>query len=435
MNDIRRTLVLIVALPLSVALFVGCDESMGGDSGADSATRDSGRRDSSRTDTDPPGDSAVDTGSPDTSVADTSTSCGSLSLPAIEGTSIGPTFSSPMFVTYAPGDPGAIYIVEQRGTIQRFDGTNVTEFIDITSLVGAGGERGLLGLAFHPDYDANGRYFLYYTPPNPDPAVDRRNRVAEFSGSGGTEAEVVRLIDERDPEGNHNGGMIAFGPDGFLYVGMGDGGGGGDDHGPIGNGLNTDTYFGKIHRLDVDNAAGSYAAAGNPFEAGGGLPQIWAYGLRNPWRFSFDRNTGDLWIGDVGQNTWEEIDYQPASSTGGENYGWRAYEGLEVFRSGNLDEVSVHAEPIHVYEHVDGACSVTGGYVYRGDAIPALRGWYVFADLCNQRVQAFRRCEGAAMGLQNLFTFDHRVFSFGEDEDGELYVMGASGSVMRLGLE
>lgn len=371
-------------------------------------------------------DSGVDSGAGgDSAMPDL---CRDLTLPALALEPIGPGFRSPIFMTQPAGDT-ALYVVEQAGRIQRVDGNVVTEFANISGGpdgLESGGERGLLGLAFHPDYATNGRYFVYYTPNS-----ETANRVEEWSGSEGGEAPVRILINENDPEPNHNGGDIAFGPDGFLYVGMGDGGGGGDRHGPVGSGLNLDTMFGKLHRLDVDNSAGAFVAAGNPFEAGGARPQIWAYGLRNPWRFSFDRSTGDLYIGDVGQGEWEEIDFQPRSSTGGENYGWRAYEGLEVFNMDNLSEVPVHAEPVHVYDHSDRACSVTGGYVYRGSAIPDLVGWYLFADFCTGEVSAFRMCDGEARGVQSAFDYGDNVTSFGEDQAGEIYVLGG-GQMMRI---
>jgi glucose/arabinose dehydrogenase len=230
--------------------------------------------------------------------------------------------------------------------------------------------------------------------------------------------------------------MLAFGADGFLYVGTGDEGGGCDNHGPDGNGQNTNVLFGKILRLDVDNTAGDFAAAGNPFEGGGGLPQIWAYGLRNPWRFSFDRRTGDLYIGDVGQNTWEEIDIQPASSTGGENYGWRAYEGFETSAASSCNDslagMITHTEPVLAVEHgsgselLRGACSISGGYVYNGTAIPGLRGVYFFGDYCSNDIGAFRWCEGEVMGAMradDLGGVGDGLASFGEDNAGELYVV------------
>jgi glucose/arabinose dehydrogenase len=355
-------------------------------------------------------------------------------LPALTTEEIvaGHNFSAPVFVGQAPGVTDTLWVVEQRGRILLVrDGAVVgTPFLDIRTSTDYGGERGLLGLAFHPDYATNRRFFVYYTPNSA-----HQNVVAEYQRSMddpdvADPTEVQRLMEVTDPEDNHDGGMLAFGPDGFLYVGTGDGGGGGDNHGTYGNGLNTDVLLGKILRLDVDGTA-PFAAAGNPFEGGGGLPQIWAYGLRNPWRFSFDRATGDLYIADVGQGDWEEVDIQPASSTGGENYGWRAYEGFAVYRAGDVDRVPVHAEPVLVVEHdtttdlLRGACSITGGYVYQGSAIPDLRGVYLFGDYCSDDIGAFRWCEGAVMGDQrvaDLRGVGNGIASFGEDNAGEMYM-------------
>ena len=372
----------------------------------------------------------LDSGRPDAGPPQT---CDDLTLPgvSIEPIVPGHGWNSPIFLTQAPGDD-ALYVVEQPGRIMRVVGTDVSVFLDIRDRVNGNGERGLLGLAFHPGYADNGRFFVFYTPTSPD-----TNRVAEFARNAvdpavADDTDVAVLVDIDDPESNHNGGMIAFGPDGFLYVGTGDGGGGGDQHGPTGNGLDTDTLLGKLLRLDVDAAGAGYAAAGNPFVGGGGLPQIWAYGLRNPWRFSFDRQTGDLYIGDVGQGEYEEIDFAPASSTGGENYGWRAYEGNEVFNASNLDLVPDHAAPVHVYPHggdgIFGGCSITGGYVYRGAAIPALQGWYLFADYCNDRRAAIRVCDGEARGYQQVpgLSGPPNISSFGEDRAGELYMTGSN---------
>ncbi|HBQ19183.1 MAG: PQQ-dependent sugar dehydrogenase [Sandaracinaceae bacterium] len=359
--------------------------------------------------------------------------CDDLTLPALgtEEVAPGTRFERPVFLTQPAGVDG-LFIVEQPGQIRvvRGDGS-VETFLDLRSRVDFGGERGLLGLAFHPSYADNGRFFIYYTP-----SGAMQNVVAEYAAPDdrfrASDTEVARLMVINDPESNHNGGMVAFGPDGHLYVGTGDGGGGGDRHGPTGNGLNRDTLMGKILRLDVD-AAPEYVPSDNPFVGGGGLPQIWAYGLRNPWRFSFDRATGDLYIGDVGQNVWEEIDFQPASSAGGENYGWRAYEGFEVFNAGNTDLVPEHAEPVLVYAHDGGdpigGCSVTGGYVYRGSAIPALQGWYFFGDYCNNSRVAFKMCDGAPAGVQiasDLSSGLSNIASFGEDADGELYMIGTA---------
>jgi glucose/arabinose dehydrogenase len=332
--------------------------------------------------------------------------------------------------------------VEKAGAIRVVEGgTTVRDqnFLDIGGLL-TDGEQGLLGLAFHPDYATNGRFFVYVTPSGP-----RRNTVREYRRSEddpyrADTTAVATLIDENDSESNHNGGMIAFGPDGYLYVGMGDEGGGGDRHGPTGNGLNTQTLFGSILRLDVD-AGPSYAAAGNPFDGSDGRTQIWAYGIRNPWRFSFDRGTGDLWIGDVGQGSFEEITWMPSPIAPGANLGWRAYEGFSVFDEGLVSMVPDHFEPIIDYrqgrddEPIQQGCSVTGGYVYRGSGIPALQGWYLYGDYCSPSVAAIRTCEGALQDherIDDLSFGGSNLVSFGQNGHGDLFIVFLDGSLRRI---
>ena len=245
---------------------------------------------------------------------------------------------------------------------------------------------------------------------------------------------MARLVEVDDPESNHNGGALAFGPDGFLYAAIGDGGGGGDRHGTIGNGLDTQTLLGKLLRLDVDARAAGYAAAGNPFSGADGLPQIWAYGLRNPWRFSFDRLTGDLYLGDVGQSAHEEIDFHARSAPGGANFGWRAYEGFEVFDDATVDLVPDHVEPVFVVTRggdafLSGACSITGGYVYRGSQTTALRGRYLFGDFGSGRIWAWIP-ENATQPREPTQLLDTalNISSFGQGNDGEVYVVHYGGS-------
>jgi glucose/arabinose dehydrogenase len=360
----------------------------------------------------------------------------------------GTRFVGPLDVVQAPGDRESLYIVEQPGRIRIVRGGRVLgePFLDMRSRVDFGGERGLLGLAFHPEYEHNGRFFLYYTP-----ADAKRIVLAEYARSGDEDdradpSEVRRLLDPRDPRPNHNGGMITFGPDGRLYVGMGDGGGGCDRFGKIGHGQDLGVPFGKLHRLDVDADERGFAAAGNPFaEREGAMPQIWAYGLRNPWRFSFDRATGDLYIGDVGQDRYEEINVQPAGSDGGENYGWRDYEGFEPSTVSGCEptgRVEDHTEPVMAYaldsqdEVIRDGCSVIGGHVYRGEAIPRLQGTYLYGDHCSDDVGSFRMRDGRAVdharvkGLQGL---GQGLSSIGVDLDGELYIAYlGSGEVKRI---
>lgn len=352
--------------------------------------------------------------------------------------------SRPVFVTHAPGDFDRIFIVEQRsgntGRIRVFDLTTdtllATPFLSQT--VATSSEQGLLGLAFHPDYANNGKFYINYTRSGGDTIVD------EFTVSAGNpnvadagSRKQVLFIDQ--PFSNHNGGWIGFGPDGYLYVGMGDGGSANDP----GNRAQdiTNQLLGKMLRLDVDgddfpgDAGRNYAIpASNPFVGVTGDDEIWAYGLRNPWRCAFDSATGDLWMGDVGQNQIEEIDFQPAASNGGENYGWRCYEGNNAFITGGCAPANTMEFPIHTYTHSQG-CSVSGGEVYRGCAIPELDGTYFFADFCTSRVWSLKY-DGV-----NVTDFEDRTFeltagssisSFGLDAYGEMYICNLGGQVRRI---
>ena len=430
----------ITAASIAVALAASCDGGGGAaDAGGrdargndvDAAAHDSGMPREDSGSGGPADGGSTDSGSP----ADAGTGCDDLTLPALafEDVAPGTTWGQPVGLEQPPGSTD-LYVVDQGGEILivRDGGVLPTPFLDLSGVVDRDSERGLLGLAFHPDYETNGRFFVYYTATE---GGEMRNIVAEYARSAGNPdranaTEVRRLVDVEDPYSNHNGGRIQFGPDGYLYVAMGDGGLGGD---PRNHALDTGSLFGKLLRLDVD-AAPSFAAAGNPFADGGGLPQIWAYGLRNPWRFSFDRLTGDLWIGDVGQNDWEEIDFQPASSTGGENYGWSAYEGTHMYNEDRLPGATNHTPPIFEYPHrpsmenptpLRSGRSIVGGFVYRGDAIPALRGWYLFGDTYSNDLAALRYCDGEVRALQRITGGPGtNLTSFGEDRAGELYLVG-----------
>ncbi|MBK8172912.1 MAG: PQQ-dependent sugar dehydrogenase [Sandaracinaceae bacterium] len=372
--------------------------------------------------------------------------CPAITLPGltVEDIAVGHDFDAPIFVTQAPGETEALWVVERAGRIEVVRDGSVSTFLDMTSTIGPapgsmGDERGLLGLAFAPDYETSGRFFVAYTVTSGSMA----NRVAEYHRSDADHyvadsARVALLVDQTDPQSNHNGGMLAFGPDGKLYVGMGDGGGANDDdtgHGANGNALNLNTLLGKILRLDIDAPGADYAAAGNPFSSPDGLPQIWAYGVRNPWRFSFDRATGDLYIGDVGQSAYEEIDVQAASSSGGENYGWRAYEGNHLRDPDSESLVPVHAAPaVEVAQGLSStvlrnACAITGGYVYRGSALPDLAGLYFFGDYCSADIAVFRRCGSTIVGpvrVPDLNDTGRALSSFGQDNAGELYMASVS---------
>ncbi len=361
-------------------------------------------------------------------------------------------FPGAVFVAQPPGSTD-LFVVEQAGRIRivRAGATLGTPFLDIAGRISSGGELGLLGLAFHPMYATNRRFFVYYTAAGT--TTTYLNIVAEYramTADVADPAEVRRLIAIPDRESNHNGGMITFGPGGFLFVGTGDEGGGGDMHGANGNAQNRMVLHGKILRLDVDNVGGGFAAAGNPFSGATGLPQIWDFGLRNPWRFSFDRATNDLFIGDVGQNRFEELDVHRAGVPGGLNFGWRAYEGDSVYNAGTVPVVTVHTPPILPIAQAGGpiypggpafppACSVMGGYVYRGAAIPALVGTYVFSDYCWRTIAALRYCGSRPMNVVQIPGLNALPFgtitSFGEDIAGELYVVrgGATGMVYRIG--
>jgi len=332
----------------------------------------------------------------------------------------------PIFVTAPPGDTGRLFIAEQTGRIRiaRHDSLLAAVFLDLTSLITCCGERGLLGLAFHPQYASNGFFYVNYTDAAGDTRVVRYHVSANPDSADPASASLV--LSQAQPFSNHNGGMLAFGPDGYLYIGLGDGGSGGD---PQGNGQNPATWLGKMLRISVGAAAGYSVPGNNPFIAQAGTrPEIWSLGLRNPWRYSFDRLTGELYIGDVGQGQREEVDVEPAGS-GGRNYGWNVMEGDICFQSGCSG--AGLTPPAHSYSHADG-CSVNGGYVYRGTRIPALRGHYFYADYCDGWVRSFRWSGGAAT--------DHRdwpalapggaISSFGEDAAGELYVVryGAAGA-------
>jgi glucose/arabinose dehydrogenase len=315
--------------------------------------------------------------------------------------------------------PGRIRIVEN-GTLLP------TPFLTIPSLT-VGGERGLLSMAFHPRYAQNGFFYVNYTDARGDTRVERYRVSADRNRADPASAQLV--IGIAQPYSNHNGGLVAFGPDGKLYVGMGDGGGGGD---PDENGQDPTELLGKMLRLDVDAAAPYAIPADNPFAGRTDRrPEIWAMGLRNPWRFSWDRTANLLFVADVGQNRLEEINVVPAGQ-GGLNYGWDVMEGTDCFEPRDGCDRAGLTLPAAEYTHADG-CSVTGGFIYRGQDIPALRGHYFYADYCAGWIRSFRYANGAATDPR---TWDvpsvGNVTSFGEDARGELYVLSADGTVHRI---
>lgn len=339
--------------------------------------------------------------------------------------------SDPISIANAGDGSGRLFVNERAGVIRviEADGTLRPEpFVDLADRVRGGGEQGLLGLAFHPDFKANGRLFVHYSRLADGATVVSELRATADGQSADASSERVMLVVEQ-PYGNHNGGQLAFGPDGYLYLGLGDGGSGGDPHG---NAQDLGTLLGKILRLDVDASpaagAGYAIPPDNPFAGAGGLPEIWAYGLRNPWRFSFDRAWGDLYIGDVGQGEWEEIDRQPGDSSGGENYGWNLMEGRHCFSAG-CDQAGL-VKPIAEYDHSLG-CSVIGGYVYRGSLQPDLVGIYLFADYCSGRLFTLHVDEGT-ITPKEVLRQGLRISSFGEDEAGEIYVVDLDGALYRV---
>jgi hypothetical protein len=342
--------------------------------------------------------------------------------------------AGPLFVTAPSGDSERLFVVEQGGTIRIVRGATVlaTPFLDVSPLVSRGGEQGLLGMAFHPGYAANGRFYVNYTDTLGNTQVVRYQ--VSVDPDVADAASALPTLSVAQPFTNHNGGMIAFGPhDGMLYVGMGDGGSRGD---PQNHGQNRMTLLGDMLRLDVDGGSPYRVPADNPFLGSLSIAnEIWASGLRNPWRFSFDLGTGDLYIADVGQSEREEVSYQPASSSGGENYGWRVMEGTRCYNPSSGCSTAGLTPPIHEYDHGDG-CSITGGYVYRGADFPALHGRYFFADFCATWLRSFTVVNGAAVGLQTHTSTAGPVLgtsSFGEDGRGELYIVSLTqGTVRRI---
>ena len=328
-----------------------------------------------------------------------------------------------MLLTYAGDGSGLVYVLEQAGVIHRLDPAEPERseiFLDIRARVSRDrNEEGLLGLAFAPSFGENGRFYVYYSAAAPRRSVLSRFEVGGGGlGDAGSEA-VILEVDQ--PYSNHNGGMIAFGPDGMLYVALGDGGSGGD---PLGNGQNLGTLLGSILRIDVGQGAPYVTPADNPFVGRpGARGEIWAYGLRNPWRFSFDRETGELWTGDVGQDSVEEVNVVRR----GANYGWNVMEGSSCFRAASCEAGGMEA-PVAEYDHRLG-CSVTGGYVYRGERLPELQGVYLYADFCTGLIWGLRHDGERVMEQGQIAEAPFQIASFGEDEAGEVYILGFDGGV------
>jgi len=315
---------------------------------------------------------------------------------------------------------GRLFIVEKAGRIRIIQNGQLlpVPFLDITDRVGSSSnEQGLLGLAFHPNYAQNGRFFVNYTNTSGNTVI-ARFQVTSDPNIADPNSEL-KLLGVDQPFPNHNGGSLDFGPDGYLYAGLGDGGLAGD---PFGNAQKTNTLLGKILRLDIDSAERYAIPADNPFGN-----EIWAYGLRNPWRISFDKLTGDLYIGDVGQGKWEEIDYLPAGSPGGTNFGWDFREGKHDYEGTAPAGLT---EPVAEYSHQEGGCSITGGYVYRG-SMPEWNGIYFYGDYCTGYVWGLINSVDGWQA-QRLFETNVRITSFGQDENGEVYLLSDAGEVYKL---
>lgn len=342
----------------------------------------------------------------------------------------------PLYATGAGDDSGRLFVVEQTGRIWIIENDILQNapFIDLSPIVSQDvtrtySERGLLGLAFHPDYAENGYFYVNYTDREGTSIVARYSVSPDDPNSADPESGVV-LMTLGQPYANHNGGHMAFGPDGYLYISFGDGGSAND---PLSAGQNPSTLLGTILRIDVDgDNFGLYGVPeDNPFsEDSRFAPEVWAFGLRNVWRFSFDSVTGDMYLGDVGQNAREEINFQPADSAGGINYGWPAYEASARYIG--PEPITEVVAPVAEYTHQGGNCSVTGGYVYRGEAIPSLQGYYLYSDYCSGRIWSAYRTPDGTWQSGVVTETGRRISSFGQDDDGELYMIDYSGIILRL---
>ena len=336
------------------------------------------------------------------------------------------TFSMPTYVTAPPGDRTRLFVVEQGGTIRVIQRGRRRDrpFLDIRDRVQSGGERGLLSMAFAPNYRKNRRFYVYYTDNSGDINVvefkGRRNRARKAS------ARTV-FVQDHSTYSNHNGGQLQFGPDGYLYIGVGDGGGGGD---PFDAGQDLGTHLGKLLRIDPTGSP--RAPRSNPFRGRrGARPAIYSYGLRNPWRFSFDRRTGDLVIADVGQSRYEEVNFVRRGRGSGANFGWSAFEGNHPYPGGDASAPG-HVRPVIEHSHGQGFCSITGGYVLRHRSYRNLRGTYVYGDLCEGVVRGARLAPGGATGRRRFSAQVPQISSFGEDSRGRVYVASLTGPVYRL---
>ena len=343
------------------------------------------------------------------------------------------SFDSPIDFESPDDGTNRIFIVEQLGLIKvlpnNSSATSDKTFLDLRQKVTSGGELGLLGLAFDPDYKSNGYFYVYYTAPDTLRSVLARFKVSTTNTDSADPGSELILLEQDEPFQNHNGGKLVFGPDGYLYVGLGDGGSGGD---PYGNGQNLKTLLGKILRINVDSTQGNLnysIPSSNPFygNTNGYKEEIFAYGLRNPWRFSFDSITGKLWCADVGQNNWEEID----TITSGGNYGWNIMEGDHCYNPYSNCDTTGLKMPIWEYSHQNGNCAIIGGFVYRGSTIPELYGKYIYGDYCSDNIWALQ-LDGDSVNNQLLFKAPANISAFGEDNNNNLYVCTLGDSIYKF---
>jgi glucose/arabinose dehydrogenase len=364
--------------------------------------------------------------------------CGDDATPTLSLTRVASGLDRALYAIAPPGDSARLFVVQQTGIIRvlRHDTLLTTPFLNVSGSIGYdGGERGLLSMAFHPNYSSNGWFYVDYTAPNGALTVARYHVSANANVADAASGQVILAI-AHAMYANHNGGLVTFGPDGYLYIGTGDGGNGGD---PDGHGQDSTVLLGKILRIDVDGAFPYAIPPSNPFVGRApAAPEVWAYGLRNPWRFAFDRQTHDFYIADVGQNAWEEIDFAPAGTPGGRNYGWDKMEGLHCYEPMTGCAMSGLVRPVYEYGHGSNnalGCSITGGYVYRGSLYPALAGRYFFADECIGWVRSLKMQGGVASDVMDhgtQFGLLPGITSFGEDARGELYLTVLDGDVYRI---
>jgi glucose/arabinose dehydrogenase len=345
--------------------------------------------------------------------------------------------SSPVFLTSAHDATGRLFIVEKTGRIRIFKHGRVhaRPFLDLSASVSGGSEQGLLGLAFHPDFATNRRLYVDFTNRSGNTVIREYRQSASHPSrvNPSTGRTILRI---RQPYGNHNGGMLAFGPDGYLYIGMGDGGSAGD---PGNRAQSTSSLLGKILRIDVDGTTATQeyrSPASNPYVGRAGQNEIWQLGLRNPWRFSFDRSTGALWIGDVGQARYEEVDPAPVTATGagrGLNWGWHVLEGFTCYSPSTGCDTSGMTPPLLAYSHAtNGRCAITGGYVYRGPRVPELRGGYVYGDYCSGEIWVVPASDTSPSSGTRLLDTSLLISSFGENGRGELFVCDLRGNVYKV---